>query len=354
MKLMNFIKIFVFLLTLTFLDLPTLLANEDGPTVKFYITVDWEGVDFKTGILDDEDLLRVKAFREKFPNYPMVHYLNAAYYTNGDLPEDEVTKRIREVLIPSDEIGLHLHPWENLVKHLEIPFIDGPTYFGKETSPAEGPGNSLYPKGHRGGDIPLWSYSKEDIRKMIRFSVDKLNEHGFENITGFRAGGWQTDPKVLEVLMEEGFLTESSPVPYQKVANLYPGTPLEANVTRLWEGTNQKSQPYLYEKNGKTMLMMPNNAGLADYVNSEEFLEVLKENLKGKGPKDEVHIVYGFHFETAVEYMDHLDDSIEKMENLAKRLGFKIDPTTYERIVSPVKQKLLKTSSCGALLRGLL
>ncbi|MCR9205996.1 MAG: hypothetical protein NXH75_15540 [Halobacteriovoraceae bacterium] len=326
----------------------------EGPTVNFYITVDWEGVDFKTGILDDEDLSRVQSFREKYPNYPMVHYLNAAYYTNGDLTEAEVTKRIKEVLIPTDEIGLHLHPWENLVDHLEIPFISGPTYFGKEYSPAEGPGNAKYPKGHRGGDIPLWSYSKEDIRKMIRFSVQKLNEHGFENITGFRAGGWQTDEKVLQVLMEEGFLTESSPVPFQKVANLYPNTPLEKNVTRLWEGTNQTSQPYLFEKDGKTMLMMPNNAGLADYVDSEEFIEVLKENLKGKTVGDEIHIVYGFHFETAVEYMDNLERSIDKMENLAKRMGFKLNPNTYEKVLSPIKQKLFKDSSCAALLRGLL
>lgn len=331
-----------------FSSLPSFAQSER--TVHFYITVDWEGVDFKSGILDDADLKRVRAFRQKFPNYPMLHYMNAAYYTNGELSEDEVTKRIKSTLIEQDEIGLHLHPWENLTDAAGVDFIEGPTYFDKELSPYEGKGSPLYPKGHRGGDIPLWSYPKEDIRKLVRFSVDKLKAHGFDNITGFRAGGWQTDEKVLEVLAEEGFKTESSPVSAKKVSNLYPGTTLADNVSKLWAGTHNLSTPYLHEK--VDLLMMPNNAGLADYVDADEFVEVLKQNLEGHS--GDIHLVYGFHFETAVEYMDRLDESIERMEALSKEMGFKINPATYHMTSSKLRSSLRPKGSCKDLIGGLL
>ncbi len=143
------------------------LTEVQSVNLKFYITVDWEGVDFNSGILSERDLRRLERFRERFPDIPMIHFLNAAYYTNGELSEEEVTRRLNRVIKPIDEIGLHLHPWENLTDQAGVKFINGPTYFGESESPYEGRGSSSYPQGHRGGDVPLWAYSKEDIRKRI-------------------------------------------------------------------------------------------------------------------------------------------------------------------------------------------
>ncbi len=317
--------------------------------IHFYITVDWEGVDFKSGILDPKDLERVEAFREKFPKYPMVHYLNAAYYTNGELDAEEVTKRTNRVLREIDELGLHFHPWENLVDAAGVDFIEGPTYFDKELSPPEGKGSPLYPKGHRGGDIPTWAYPEKDLKKLLKFSMDTLAEHGYTELKGFRAGGWQTNSKVLKVLKELGFETESSPVPAEKVANLYPNTTLAKNVSQLWSETTNTSHPYIDEKSG--MLMMPNNAGLADYVDADEFIETLEKNLDKVD--DDLHIVYGFHLETAVEYMDRLDDAIERMEELASKRGIELVPTTYKEVTPQLRLKK-SSGSCYQLMRALL
>lgn len=321
--------------------------------INFYITVDWEGVDFHSGILAQEDMKRVARFRERFPNYPMVHFLNAAYYTNGELPEDEVTRRIKSVVKAGDEIGVHLHPWENLIDHLGINFIDGPTYFDEQTSPFVGGGSPKYPNGHRGGDIPLWKYSVEDIRKMLRFSVQKLEEQGFEDIKSFRAGGWQAGPNVMEALRLEGFHSESSPVPFQKVANLYPETTLVDSVTKLWNQTTELSEPFV-DRHG--MMIFPNNAGLADYTDADEFMQVLQNNLKKYSHLDEVHIVFGYHLETAKEYMDRLDESIRRMEAFAKANGHQINPTTYryERPNLMIKAKAVNSSNCVLQLYKLL
>lgn len=277
----------------------------------------------------------------------MIHYLNAAYYTNGSLSEEVVTDKINSVLLESDEIGLHLHPWENLVNAAGVDFIAGPTYFADEITPYKGTPNELYPFGHRGGDVPLWRYSKEDIRKLIRYSVKKLNEHGLQNITSFRAGGWQSDERVLEVLREEGFITESSPVPAEKVAKLYGDKPLATYVNDLWLGTSSLSGPYI-SKQG--LLMMPNNAGLADYVDSEEFMDVLKENLE-KNKSDDLHLVYGLHFETAFEYLDRVEEAILKLEYFAKKMGRRVVPAVYQSTTTKLKVKLGK-ERCFSLLKS--
>lgn len=277
----------------------------------------------------------------------MVHYLNAAYYTNGSLKEEDVTRKIKSVLLTSDEIGLHLHPWENLVDASGVDFISGPTYFGEEQTPYKGVGSEHYPLGHRGGDIPLWRYEKEDIRKMIRFSVEKLNQHGFHNITSFRAGGWQSDSRVLEVLSEEGFVTESSPVPAQKVASLYGDKPLASYVSELWKETTSLSTPYISEQGP---LMMPNNAGLADYVDSNEFMEVLDENLMSNGQED-LHLVYGFHFETAQEYLDRVEEVILKLEEFSRTTGRRIVPAVYQQ-TTPTILKKIKSVNCFSLLNS--
>ncbi|MCB0370812.1 MAG: hypothetical protein KDD45_15670 [Bdellovibrionales bacterium] len=315
--------------------------------IHFYITVDWEGVDFQSNILDSSDIEKVQQFRKRYPSYPMVHFLNAAYFTNGSLSETEVAKRIRSVLAPNDELGLHIHPWESLVDAAGVKFISGPTYFGDESTPYMGTKNNKYPFGHRGGDIPLWRYSKEDINKLIKFSVKKLNAHGFNNLVSFRAGGWQADQRVLTAIRSQGFLIDSSPVHSDTVLNLYRGTPLAKFVSNLWGGISSDSQPYAHHiKNEGDIIMIPNNFGLADYVSSEEFQKLLDDILdKNKDTKD-IHIVYGFHFETAAEYLDRLDEVITRLEKTAEKRGFSVKPATFKKSWSTIRRQVRAFRGC--------
>ena len=298
--------------------------------IYVYITVDWEGVDFKDDILNPKDLNKIQRFRSRFSNYPLVHYLNAAYYTNGALTESEVSKRMKTVIQNKDQLGLHIHPWQNLTNAANVKFISGPTYFGYEKSPPVGKGSPKYPQGQRGGDVPLWRYPKEDIKRLIRFSLKKLKEHGFSNITSFRAGGWMADSKVLDALIEEGFQSESSPIPCNKIENLYPDSVLARYTKKLWQNIQVTSRPYKYKNK---LVMWPNNACLADYIDSQEFMEIVKKNLAVH--KSDIHIVYGFHIETAVEYLGRVAESLTKLDKFAEKNNLKVIPSTFDRVNNP-------------------
>lgn len=340
----------VYLLSLawTFCFSSQSLASPSAATeleIKLYLTVDWEGVDFRTPILDASDILPLQAFRAAFPQYPMIHYLNAAYYTNGSLSDREVTQRIRRVLLPGDQIGLHIHPWESLTSASGVPFRSSPSYFDFPETPNRGTANKKFPHGHRGGDVPLWAYAKKEIRALIRYSIRKLQEQGFSSITSFRAGGWQTDHRVLDVLAEMGFQTESSPMAQELVARLYPNTSLAANVKKLWPGITPTSQPFqVVTDSNQTVTLVPNNAGLADYVDAQKFREILWQNVheaKKRGKKT-VHLVYGFHLETAAEYLPRVRQAILSLEAEARKHNWKITPATYEQKFATSCRSLLQ------------
>ena len=74
------------------------------------MSVDWEGRS-----LLPENLRLMADFRRKHPDVPMQHFLNAAYYTRPDIDAPSTTQLIREVLLPADEHGLHLHAWRSLL-----------------------------------------------------------------------------------------------------------------------------------------------------------------------------------------------------------------------------------------------
>lgn len=315
-----------------------------APEVNFYITVDWEGVDFNGPILDRKDLKAFQRFRKLHPDYPMVQFLNAAYFTNGSYSERSVRKRINSVLRAGDEIGLHIHAWQNLTDAAGVPYIAGPTYFSNENSPPRGKGTRLYPDGHRGGDVPLWRYPKESIRKLVQFSLDTLVENGFTRPTSFRAGGWQTDSVVLDVLADEGFLFESSPVPVELVERRLAGKAIIDYIKKLWPETTTTSQPYFHlTESGRKILIMPNNAGLADYVDAEKYMEIFWQNLKEH--RGIVEIVYGFHTESATDYLTHLEQVIPMMQEAAEKAGVRINPTTFQREAARLSKNLQSDAS---------
>ena len=79
------------------------------------VSVDWEGQGFTS-----ENLDAFRRFRDDFPNVPITHFLNAAYFTSlepGDVSgAASVSDKIRSVLCDGDEIGLHVHADEHLLR----------------------------------------------------------------------------------------------------------------------------------------------------------------------------------------------------------------------------------------------
>lgn len=185
-----------------------------------HLTADWEGQDFHS--LKDFILLRKRIGKE----IPITHFICPNYF----LTDNKAAKKIRKVIFPQDEIGLHIHPLKELISHFNIPFRKEKNFY----RPAE----AILPTGFRdkipasvqrflnigvsGRGVPLSVYNPDEIKKIIRESLRLLKENlEIENIKGFRAGGNMASDEVIKALENLGFYYDSSAFPPEILSNGY-------------------------------------------------------------------------------------------------------------------------------------
>jgi hypothetical protein len=305
--------------------------------VYLLLSVDWEG-----DTLREKNLEAMREFNKKFPQYPIIHFINPAYYTKKEfnLSEDQITDKIRSVIRPQDELGLHIHAWENLVKSAKVTYRNKPSFWG---------GSSKKQGGERGSDIPLTIYNEDEVSQIIAHSLEILEQKGFSQIQSFRAGGWMSNLEVQKALIDNGINTDSSPVPPSLISKLYPGSELVKTLHKLWGSVETSTRPWVSKLKGNVMYYFPDNFALADYVDEalffRQFLDLERQALESN--ENSLYIHYGWHQESAVEYfkptgtdsqklvqahyLRRVERSIKRLRSYCEKQGYKLIPTTMKR-----------------------
>ncbi len=319
---MSFLKRFVIRVSFLGLSLLALTEARAQGKLRIVVSVDWEGEDLQT-----KNLQAMQAFRSDYPEVPLQHFLNAAYYTKPKADARLVTRSIQSVLRSSDEHGLHIHAWRSLVEAAGVQFRIGPSFVDQDVDESVC-GDDC------GADVALNAYSDVELRKIIRTSVQTLQNKGFRRAVSFRAGGWQADDTVLNALAAEGFTLDSSATyaPYLREAwgdyNLYPF------VGQLWPMTTPTSQPYRYQtKAGLSIIELPNNGCLADYMTGAAMLKAFVKNadVLQRNPTQNRYLSIGFHQETAADYLPQLRSGIDQIRSYARSRKI-----PYEFVVAPL------------------
>ncbi len=281
--------------------------------VVIVMTIDWEGRE-----LSKENLEALKAFRNKYPGIPILHFLNAAYYTKPDANAAEITKKIKSVMRKHDEHGLHIHAWKSLVEASGVKFKTKPDLGGWSLR------NCQFDCGHV---VSLTAYSAEEMQKIIRKSNEILVKNGFSRPKSFRSGAWQTGPTVATALSREGFYLDSSAtVDYFVSRSWGKSSLLVQSINRLWPGMSTVKQPYLMKTEHKPIWQLPNNASLADYTKPNTIFRTLKDNVDEflRNPKPVHYVVTGFHLETAKRYLPRVEKALEKIIDYSSSKGVPI------------------------------
>ncbi len=312
------------LLLILFAVLNATLALSQGK-VRIVVSVDWEG-----RTLEPENLLAMQDFRAAFPEVPLQHFLNAAYYTKDDADPSSITSEVRSVLRPGDEHGLHIHAWRSLVLASGVKFRRGPSFVAGNVN-EERCGIDC------GSDVALTAYSTRELRKIIQKSVTVLTAQGFDRPYSFRAGGWQADSKVLTALAEEGFTMDGSATDGNYLEESWGDYNLYPFVKQLWPTMTPSSQPYTFTTaSQKSILELPNNGSLADYVDASDMLTAFKvqAGLLQENPNQDVYLSIGFHQETAASYLPRLIGALKNIRVYAQTQGI---PYVYNVGPFPVK-----------------
>ncbi|MES2854251.1 MAG: hypothetical protein V4692_00230 [Bdellovibrionota bacterium] len=273
--------------------------------IEFTVSVDWEGRD-----LSETNLQAMRDFRDKYPDIHLVHFLNAAYFTKPGVNADEVRSKIQSVLRPGDELGLHIHAWKYLFVAAGVELRPVRTFWGYP--------ETVQPDGDVGHQDVLSDFTVEEIRKVIRYSVAVLNKNGFTDISSFRAGGWMGGPNVLEALVLEGFVSDSSAVPSILLEAQLKNRPLLKYIENFWGKITIKSRPYTIKTAAGPIKEFPNTAGLADYVDGDQVFQIFKSQIK-YGRKPYLH--FGFHQETASRFLPEVARAIDLLSDHANSTG---------------------------------
>ena len=280
----------------TFLGLGSVASASTAavaPQVRLLVTVDWEGEDLR-----EQNLTAMQELRRDFPEVPILHFLNAAYFTKASADANDVAEQIRSTLGDHDEHGLHIHGWKSLFEAAGVKFRPGPTFWdGKDLSAS----SCTQECGH---EVDISAYSQAELAQVMRYSIQTLTHNGFQHPHSFRTGGWMGRPNVLAALQQEGFTLDSSAVPSNFLKPLLHDTVLYQSVEEIWPHTTEHTQPYFV---GSKLWEVPDNAALADYMPAKTMIKVLQDHITAVthgGPS--TLVVLGYHQETAAVYIGRI------------------------------------------------
>jgi hypothetical protein len=293
------------------------------------VTADWEGES-----LEAANLEAMRAFRRQFQQIPLTHFICPAYLTRGgDLRA--IAQRIREQIVPGDEVALHVHCWRTLVGEAGVKPVLKPTYYSPEFNDGNGP--VVHFEGDKldvGHGVPLGVYSPEEIAAILACARELLVAHRIapEPPVAFRCGGWLASDPVLLGLEAAGFRLDSSATDarlLEEIDSLLRSVAkcrLGGWVKQLWGSPGQDqplflanqlsradhspaadalTQPYSIKIGDARVLEAPANGVLADYLTREEMLRRFEDAWNLAGGEDRV-LLCGFHQESAARPNLHL------------------------------------------------
>lgn len=294
------------------------------------ITVDWECENFK----NLSDLLELR--RRIGKNIPLTHFICPAYFTKGVKKSDE---KIRKAVFSNDEIALHVHSFESLIRASEVEFRTSPDFFHRFTPEIEALMKILPKKlqvKNTGRGVPVSAYNYSEIVKILNTSRKILTENfDLDNIYGFRAGGWMCSDTVFDALCNTGFNYDCSAAPPEVLSHGFAENNLgnmhddygenfgefTEYMIKLWgyDIQNEHILKNTYFKNScpdkylsiytqpfkiKSLIEMPNNASMSDYASAKTMRRVLDRGITEfkMGRETPFFLNTGFHQEGNIEF----------------------------------------------------
>lgn len=317
-------------------------------TIYICITVDWEGE--KLSDLPELKQVRKKAGR----SIPFTHFICPNYFTHTSARNATNADKIKPAIYQTDEIGLHIHCYRNLVEAADVEFRTAHNYYNPPTR-LERKLQQLIPffqKKVSGRGVPLSVYHAAEVLKITETSLFLLQKHlSISNVKGFRAGGWLANDVVLDTVSDLGFQYDSSAVPPAILSQGYSAQSVgnkqddygdtngvfTEHIIGLWgnnlqtEGFLKNSkirtakkteiitighQPFGYDAN---LLEIPNNVGLTDFSSYAQTVMPLIHSYIGQlneNPNQDFVVVYGCHQEGEAAYKAMLLEFIIEVQQL--------------------------------------
>jgi hypothetical protein len=275
------------------------------------VTNDWDDPDNP-----DASLARQETLHARHPELRLTHFVGPYTFTDPSVSTARASKLTDWLkglrASHQDEIGLHIHPYCSFVNTTAVPCRSAPS-FG-------------YAQGDSTGyTVHLDSYSEQEVRTLVKAADQIFLDRGLGKPTSFRAGGWTAELHTLRALADEGYVADGSGCNWSRLEEWkgYAGADLYAWNKEHWSSIGDTSQPYHPSTSGLleaspprlSILEVPDNGLLVDYVSAAEMIEVFTKNWPGGALAEPRVYSIGYHPPNFSEsFFKRIDDALTHVD----------------------------------------
>jgi hypothetical protein len=254
-----------------------------------FVSTDWDYSEPSDRALD----FQVRMHFEH-PEMRVTNFVGPYTFTDDVAVPDSREQEIVDWLVSErdehdGEIALHIHPYCNFVEYAGVTCnTDESTVHDTDTS---------------GYTIGLWAYGETDFGTLLAAADQLFMDHGLGKPVTFRAGGWTATIETLRALADHGYVADTSALNWARLDEwIGDGTLYSWNMEH-WGPIGDTSQPY-YPNDGDilsggdptlSILEVPDNAIMADYVSVEEMTDILDQNWDGTALDEPTTYMMGYH-----------------------------------------------------------
>jgi hypothetical protein len=256
----------------------------------FVMSTDWDYSEPGQEALDSHDRLRTA-----HPAIKYTHFVGPYSFTDTLVTEPRKVelatwlKTRRDQF--GDEIGLHIHPWCHFVVYAGLTCITDQS----TTQPIDTTGYT----------IKVAAYGQAGFETLLDAAATLFDERGLGTPVTFRAGGWTASVETLAALAAKGYVADTSALNWARIEEWDGHMPAELWLWNMatWSQMNDTSQPYYPNVADKqsgeaprlSILEVPDNAVMVDYVSTQEMKDIFAANWSG-GPLAAPKVyMMGFH-----------------------------------------------------------
>jgi hypothetical protein len=263
------------------------------------------------------------------PGVLITHFLAPYTFTDPEVSDERQAaivawaQRMRDH--HGDELALHIHPYCHFVE-----------YAGLTCNTTE---STVYDDDPTGYTIGLWAYD-ETFGQLLDAADQLFEEHGWGKPVTFRAGGWTATIETLRALADHGFVADTSANNWARMEE-WQGTGIlyDWNMEH-WASIDDTSQPYYpntldplsADDPTLSILEVPDNAIMIDYVNVDQMTEIFEANWDGAPLAEPVSYMMGWHPSTQLNAIlrDRLHNTLDVFDDHLASDGN--GPVVYARL----------------------
>ncbi|MBF0440298.1 MAG: hypothetical protein HQK54_00175 [Oligoflexales bacterium] len=244
----------------------------------------------------------------------MIHFICPAYFLKKNANEKIIITKIKSTIRTGDDIGIYLQPWKSLTDRARVKFRDSKSFWGNKIE-------DIACETDCGSEIPLNTYEKDEVGKILETSIKTLKDLGFGEPKSFSVGGWQSSKSIYEVAYNNNLkysFSAASPQTLKKGLQYYP---IFGCINQIWHNITPSNQPFIFQSGIASIIEFGNSGMKADYLTAEDLVELFREYLRlhKEKPDSPLYFHIGIHQETAYQFTERLISAFERIHFISQK-----------------------------------